>query len=393
MPDPKTMDFQEGLEHQSEPALQWHTDFDYNEKTKIGKLVLRGTNYTKTREPLAFSYICISLIRTPNVDPKDSTKTIQPKLFSDADWNAEKPSIMKEIYNHGKAFVKNVRKAFGHEEDDDDANASEGAGESGQQDVSSTGAVRAPTGDAHPTQSVPILDGNAQKPQAVQAPATEGSSDTSNAGVPPAEQGSTQAPAPSVTSSQSPAESGAVQETKPQDPAKTAPPPSIQPPARSGKGPVPRMIEKKGNVFNVEKGWDIDENLPAEFLNAVSDIKSEVKVNFLTRDLDLWVNPTCGTEADDAETPPDAFVIPYNKAITIEMQGNVAQLGQYAVRVKESWMKLQNGKVKQGGHAVDYKMVEFKHEPNKITGYAYDISDRLAQSKVGPKPAGTEAKS
>lgn len=82
---------------------------------------------------------------------------------------------------------------------------------------------------------------------------------------------------------------------------------------------------------------------------------------------------------DSAPASSKSFEIPKGKGFTIELQGAVPAIGEYAIKIHEAW-KLARDKAR---FAVDYKMVEIKqNKDGKLEWDAWDVSDRLKEEKA-----------
>ncbi|KAI5465019.1 hypothetical protein BGZ63DRAFT_470975 [Mariannaea sp. PMI_226] len=384
-PDPKTDTFEATLKHNAEPLLTWTMHFKYNEKTRVGRLTLEATNNMKDTNgkgiDLAFSSITVSLEHTPNTGADGKTRN--PKLFSDDGWRADHDSILDNIYDSGKAFVTVWTKFWSREPEtppeqpkapSEDVKKIESTAPPVDGPKDAAAVTEPASGDAKPPASedkkgsevvAPVAATTDEKPKADASQNVQ-----TDIATPAPAQGVTGVEAPSTTPTADPAT---------QSPA-TQPTPSAEPEKWHLVERIKETVEEqKGNVYEFKRDWDINEELPDEWFGATSEVNLDISTSQVDRSLKFTVEPVNaeGREDDDA---PKGFVIPKNGKFRLVCQGDVAELGHYAIKVQEEWMKMEQGTLREGRYAIDWKMVDLKKNASgKVETDWYDVSDRLAE--------------
>lgn len=337
IPEPRTSTFEATLKHNAATALDWRTDFKYNEKTRIGRLALEATNNAKDKKAIPFGSICVSLEHTPNEGLRED------KLFSEQGWRLDHDNIMADIYKTGHAKVTVFTKRKVQEEVPSlDELQSGGKGQTKSD---------AALGD---TDDVPTTD----------EPSSEETKFAAGGDV---------------------EQSGEAENSTSQSNKSAAPPTRVD---RWVEKVIEEVQEQRGNVYDFEHTWKIDEDLPDKISGATSELWVKSSTSMSTRALEFTLLPGENPESegpvkgeeDDASDVPTGFMIPYKKGFKLEIQGEIAELGQYAVQIYETRKKIERDALKGGGYAIDWKMVELKKGADEqIEVSCWDVSDRLEE--------------
>lgn len=149
----------------------------------------------------------------------------------------------------------------------------------------------------------------------------------------------------------------------------------------TGEASTSEGVEKTpcSNMWHLEP-WEPDETLGDTYSDATTRVKILWDHDMTTRSVEIRLRPTL--EEDDEMSAAKAFIIPHDSSFTLQLQGPIEALGEYAIKIQEEWCKLEDGFVEDGASSMDFKWVALKQSGSKVVTECYDVSDRRDAEKA-----------
>ncbi|KAF5702505.1 hypothetical protein FMUND_13446 [Fusarium mundagurra] len=136
------------------------------------------------------------------------------------------------------------------------------------------------------------------------------------------------------------------------------------------------------NMWHLE-AWDSDKSLEETYSDASTRVKVFWDHDIATRSVEIRLRPTLGDE--DETSAAKAFIIPHNSSFTLQLQGPIEALGEYAIKIQEEWCKLEGEVVEDGANSIDFRWVTLKQSGSRVAIDCYDVSERRELEKTRKK--------